>query len=259
MWDEGLDLVVVDYRTPRLCDAFVESWRAVRDEAPTTLRVVHVGADRFEKRTVEPGLWEHWIERNVGYGRACNWAANLGTRETVAFFNADTELRSDVLAACWRSTLEDGVAVVGPRQVDERGRLTHAGMFGSNVETRPRGWMAASRGQFDEVRDDAVTVSGAAFFVARSAWDEMAACPVWRGACPDAVGAMLEAHYYSETWVSYHVRAHGWKVRYQGDVSMVHLWHRSSPVGGPMDAKRQVEREHNEFRRACGLHGILCD
>lgn len=62
---------------------------------------------------------------------------------------------------------------------------------------------------------------------------------------------------YEETWCSYHARAHGFNVVYDGSISIGHSWHASSPVGGKQD--RHFKESQRLFRRACLIHEIECD
>ena len=67
-------------------------------------------------------------------------------------------------------------------------------------------------------------------------------------------GGLLEsAHYYSETWLNYHVRAHSREVWYFGEPWMIHEWHQSSPVGFKgTDGMFKSDREM--FRKMCDQH-----
>ena len=68
------------------------------------------------------------------------------------------------------------------------------------------------------------------------------------------LGGMLESHhYYSETWLMYHARAHGKKVVYWGKATLIHEWHQSSPIGDPAtDGRMKEDREL--FRYMCDTH-----
>jgi GT2 family glycosyltransferase len=137
--------------------------------------------------------------------------------------------------------------------------ITHAGIFGTNDKPALRGWKRPDDGQFDEIRDDALSVSGSAYFIKRLCWDELTNCSKYRKIAPDAVGAFLPTpHYYEETFCSYHAREHGWKVVYDGETSMVHKWHKASPVGGVAEKKHMPE-SRKMFRAACDMHGITHD
>jgi GT2 family glycosyltransferase len=200
---------------------------------------------------------------NIGYAKACNSAASAVERyhiprKTIAFFNADTRLKPGVLDQChWLLHQNPDWGVIGPKQVNDEGLITHAGIFGTNTKPELRGWKKKDVGQFNEIRDDAVSVSGSAYFVKRTCWDEMTECPIYKEIAPDALGAFLPTrHYYEESFASYHARAHGWKVVYCGvGADMIHRWHKASPVGGVAE-KVYMPESRKMFREACDKHGI---
>jgi Glycosyltransferase like family 2 len=251
----GVDVVVVSYRTPDDLAAFLESFRAVQWEVPVTLHVVEVapnGQDDRLLRSVMKGIEVPCTFRAI----EDNVAATIADRTTLAFFNADTRLGRGVLDGCHTFLCsEPDVGVVGPRQVDDDGLLTHAGIFGTN--RRPsfaHRWKTRDVGQFSEA-EECVTVSGSAYFVKRNCWDQMMACRHYREVAPDADGAFLPTqHYYEECYLSFHARHHGWKVFYLGQYGMVHRWHKASPIG---EIERSIMPKSLEyFRRACDAHGI---
>lgn len=205
-----------------------------------------------------PARWWN-SDENIGYARACNYASQWGDHDTLLFLNADTEMRPGTLTSCRDLLFSDpAIGVVGPRQVDLNGRLTHAGIVGTNQKPAHRGWMQQDRGQFTDVID-CVTVSGAAYFVKRHAWEEMANCPIYRASDPDSTGAFLTCnHYWNETALSYHLRHHGYRVVFNGEgPTMIHRWHAASPQGGW--AEQNIPRDQAFFRKACDDHGILHD
>lgn len=274
----GVDVVVVNYRTPDDLTRFVNAFAEVQWEVPSSLHICNVdpAAEDIEaceaiarSQVIEVPYTYSQTNGNIGYAKTCNLVAkSLGERKaaraTIAFFNADTVLKPGVLDAChWELQNNPKVAVVGPKQVDTQSRITHAGIFGTEAAPQLRGWKQKDAGQFDEFRTDAVSVSGSAYFVKRLAWDELTACTTYQQATTalmeaEAHGAFLPTqHYYEETFCSYHARAHGWQVAYHGGVSMIHEWHRASEVGGEMDKQMPVARA--AFRMMCDAHQIPHD
>jgi GT2 family glycosyltransferase len=270
--DPGVDVIVVNYRTPDDLVAFIHSFAAVQFEVPATLFVVNVEPTQADEDAANDALEDIVVPvgyavcpNNIGYAKACNSAAAAITsyhrpRRTLAFFNADTRLMPGVLDHChWTLWQNEEYGIVGPKQVNEVDEITHAGIFGTNTRPSLRGWKEKDKGQFDEIRDDAVSVSGSAYFIKRTVWDELLECPVFKEIAPEALGAFLPTpHYYEETWCSYHAREHGWKVVYDGDVSMIHRWHQASPVGG-LAEKKHMPQSRVMFRDACDRHGIERD
>lgn len=197
---------------------------------------------------------------NIGYSAACNKAASRGAGDIIGLLNGDVWLSSkDVAAIEQRFAEHPEIAILGPKQRDEARRITHAGIFGTEEKPRHRDFRKHDpKDELHRNLEEAVTISGSAYFIRRSVWDDLTNCPTYRASHPDAVGAFLPTpHYYEETWCSYHARAHGYKVFYDGAISIGHTWHASSPVGGPADKMFSVSRRI--FREACAAHEIPCD
>lgn len=258
--EPGVDLVVTNYRTPGDLESFCWSLFDQLPHIPWTLTVVNVSptADDLEvgDRVAEwgPNVIHLAFEENIGYGRACNAGASGRSNPVLALFNADVTLTRGAVDECyWALANHPTWGVLGPRQVDDHGRLTHAGIFGTRSAPAHRAWMAFNNDSFADVQS-AVTVSGAAYFIKRTVWNELTDCQLYREVA-DAEGAFLPTpHFYEETWCSYHAFQHGHEVVYYGPVCIVHKWHKASPVGGW--AERQMPISQALFRAACDVHGI---
>lgn len=251
-----IDLVIVNYQTPDdlgICLRSLDQYGSTMD---ATLTVVDVGTE--DRETSLPWAGGDGtlvgVADNVGYASACNLAAARGRAETIGFFNADVEFTAD-LPDCHSAFSEHpDWAILGPRQIDGQHRIRHAGIFGTQAAPRHRGWSEPDVNQYRDVRD-AVTVAGSAYFIRRSIWDDLTACPLYQDIASEPKGAFLPtAHYYEETWLSYHAAAHGHRVIYFGSATLVHQWHRASPLGGWADQQMSVSRDY--FRAACDHHGI---
>jgi GT2 family glycosyltransferase len=183
---------------------------------------------------------------NVGFGKL----HTKGARDILLACNADVEvLSADALDMCCE-TLESNklYSILGPRQVDDRGRITHAGIAGTATSKRLIGWRA-SRG-YEETDDTMASVSGSIYFIRGRVWDELSDCFQ-----QNPEGAfLLTPHYYEETFCSDHATAHGYKVVYYGERTFLHRWHRASPVGGPADS--QIKASRDLYRAACQELGI---
>lgn len=256
----AIDIVVVNYHTQSDLDEFIQSLEQHTVRADATLTVIDVDVDPYRRTFTwggHPGR-AIGLRGNVGYARACNFGAAAGRRDVIGLFNADIVLTRNAIDHC-HDAMRDNPdwAILGPRQQDQRGRIRHAGIFGTHEAPVHRGWNEPSRGQFFDVRD-AITVSGSAYFIRRSVWRELTDCPLYQEIAPRALGAFLPTnHYFEETWCSYHAHAHGHRVIYYGYASVVHKWHQASPVGGWAEQQMPASREY--FRKACSRHGILCD
>lgn len=229
---------------------------------PEELEVAEGLVDMLAEKATFAGITTH--VDNCGYARACNdgahWTNLIVDADTYAFFNADTEIRPGVLEHCVQTLWsDDSYAVVGPRQVTSAGNLTAAGIFGTEAHPQHRGWFEPSHdGRYQDIRPDCVTVSGAAYFIKAPVWNELRDCTLYQTADPDSYGAFLQTpHYFEETWCSYHARAHGYKVVYDGAVTMVHEWMGSTP--GHHWGAQKFEESRPIFRAACDIHGIEHD
>lgn len=251
-----LDIIVVNYRTPHLVDEFLESYRKSDISLEHTLTFVDVDP-------VTP--WKHkhagkviTTYTNVGYSGACNIAVAQTDSDLILLLNSDVRLYPQAVEKCVETlTSDDKTAVVGPLQVGDDGRVTHAGIFGTLERPRHRAW----RGRVTPAlrnTEPCVTVSGSVYFTKRSVWDELSSCSLYRDLYPDVEGAFLPTpHYYEETWYSYHAQAHGYQVVYCGQACVYHGWHKSSRVG-EVESK-YLATSQQIFREACDHHGIPRD
>jgi GT2 family glycosyltransferase len=255
----NLGAVVVSYHSIPDLKLFLASWEKY-NTIDAELRGVFVEANDEDANFMPEVVHEDHLYAsygdNIGYGRACNeMALSLPDSDTLAFFNADTELREGVLESCIETLWSDPTyAVVGPRQVDRAGHITHAGIFNA---TRPvhRGWQSVTD-DFTDVRDDCCTVSGSAYFIKKSVWDELTDCPIYQECFPKAMGAFAPMpHYYEETTCSYHARSHDYKIVYDGRRTMIHNW-APSTSGFHIQA---MTKSRESFRHFCDLHGIERD
>lgn len=193
---------------------------------------------------------------NVGYAKAVNRGVAESSPDgapIIAVLNNDVKF----LPGCMSGVVDvfnssEDIAIVGPKQVDSSGKLTHGGIVGQgNGWDGHRFWMEQDNGQADD-EFNAPMVSGSAMFTRRDVWDEMFACPQYREAAPLAEGAFLPTpHFFEETYYCYHVRLHGYVCRYTGKLSMIHEWHRSTTVGS-----RDMELPRNMFIEALKVHGF---
>lgn len=256
-FEPGVDVVVVNYRTPEDLTSFLNSFATQVSTVPASLYVADVDPlEEFPSGVLrDMGDWTVF-DTNVGYSGACNHLAAKGNREVVAFFNADTELFDYTLDECHSALMEnEGWGILGPMQVDKTGKITHAGTDGDLTTAKPRGWRSTNLKKYRDVIE-CPTVFGSAYFVKRECWDELTACPIYRSEYPHVDGAFLPTpHYYEETWCSYHAFWHGWRVIYYGKSVMIHNWHQSSPVGGVAE-REYMPISRKMFQSMCDVHGI---
>lgn len=278
----NVELICVSYHTPRDMARWADSvLMAKPSECNWHVTMINVEArsedikelaainDRFHESGEPMSGWN--LDDNWGYARSCNFAAKECEPyepDYLAFFNADVTLTPGAIDECI-AAMEDHPdwGVLGPRQINSKGLVTHAGIFGREDKPRHRAWQMPNHPRYGDVAE-AVTVSGSAYFVRADCWYELIDCVTYKEIVeeltpPDDVarrslGAFLPTkHFFEETWCSYHARAHGWKVVYYGPVIVHHEWHQASPVGGW--AERQFPLSQRLFRQACDKHGIAHD
>lgn len=266
---KGLDLVVTNYRTPGDLADFLQSLVDFPPTGDWGLTIANVCPTTEDSQVPNAFRGSLPVEKimsypaNVGYAGACNRGGfrTQKQRSVMAFFNADVRVTEGSLDACYDALLaESDRGVLGPRQVDDHGKITHAGIFGSLDKPRHRGWKEQDRGQYVDTLD-AVSVSGSAYFIRRETWDQLTNCPIYREVSGNAEGPFLPTNfYYEETFVSYHAAAHGWKVVYLGGATMIHQWHNSVKQNGAESwAAEQMIASKMLFREACDAHGIPHD
>jgi GT2 family glycosyltransferase len=266
MSDAGINVVVVNYHTFHDLKKFIESYMYQGSKIKTTLTVADV--ETTEENEVRNYLQTLKIKssyisfkENVGYATACNISSNHYSKkfDTLAFFNADTQLYDSTLDDVYTYLhSDDSYGIAGPLQVDSKGRVTHAGIFGTTKKPILRSFRKPVTSQLTFNRDDAVSVSGSAYFVKRKCWNELLSCSIFREKYPTVSGAFLPTpHYYEETFCSYHALHHGWKVVYVGSAIMEHEWHQSSTVGEV--EKKFLPTSRKMFREMCDFHDIERD
>lgn len=262
-----IDLCVVNFNTAskldRLCKHLYDSlppknrsWRLFVADNGSDDDSLHI-AMKWE----EVGLIDYIAANdNIGYSAACNQLASVGTRDVIGLLNADIWFtHDDTLKIQEIFDSDPTIGVFGPKQRSENHMIRHGGIVGTNTAPKHRGWNEYDPNDFlytDQI--DCVTVSGSAYFVRRTVWNELWHCEIYRTMHPNATGAFLPTpHYYEETWCSYHCNAHDYRVVYDGSVSIGHSWHASSEIGGHADQQFPVSQKI--FREMCDYHGILHD
>jgi hypothetical protein len=269
-YQQGIDAVVVNYRTSRDLEEFLSSWEKRPATVPWDLWIVNI-----EPTSEDRAVAKMWAERlgehahvveygwNAGYAHAVNNASTQGHRETFVAFNADIILSDGALDDCHYALQQhDEWGVLGPRQVNSQGRITHAGIFGTLEKPEHRGWRRpAGDNIYTDVVESAISVSGSAYFVKREVWDQLRDCPKYRELIPTTAGAFLPTVlFYEESWCSVHALAHGYRVVYYGPVTIVHEWHQAIKAAGVENwATRVMKESHELFRTACDSHGIPHD
>lgn len=260
-----IDLVAVAYQAPGETARFLQSLENVGVEF--TLTVVENNSPDPQVRRVLEQAWDDVLaiptcvdatlvfnSENVGYARACNAGAVAGSANWLALLNCDIRFDNDQCVPRIIDTFIENpdVAVIGPRTTDSQGRITHGGIIKGPKNDEQREWRKPDRGQVSDTIE-VPTVSGATYFMRRSAWLELTACPLYQQVA-QARGAFLPTpHYFEETFCSYHAQAHGWRVLYEGRAKMIHEWNKSSKGNS---ASRFWNESREMYLKACAIHGI---
>lgn len=266
-----IDLCVVNYNTKNLLERFLESLHQDLHRIPKkwNLWIADNGSSDGSIEWLLDSGFKYKINaavknENIGYSAACNHLASLGNSPIICLLNSDVWLTSEDIFRVNRIFEEnENIHILGPKQRDEEGRITHAGIIGTNTSPAHRGWR-----QFDPEdtlyrdRIDCVTISGSAYFIRREVWNDLTNNQKYRELYPDAMGAFLPTpHYYEETWCSYFARHLGYNVVYDGTVSIGHSWHAASPRPGEgiSEADKMFPVSREIFRNACDHFGIERD
>lgn len=265
------DVIVVNYRTPSdlatFCNSLLDNAAAIEtltimDNAPV-FRDPAIMESNVRNLRAMLGAPVEWIvnEENVGYARAVNRAATRTAGPVLAIFNADVVVKPDsIQAMCDFLEASKAIGIAGPKQVNSKGRITHAGVVGNNRRPEIRGWQRKDQGQFDDVTT-CISVSGSAYFVRRECWDELTSCQNYQDSVVEITGEHAEGAflptplYYEETFCSLHARKHNWLVAYNGKVEMIHEWQGSCRDRRVLTDYMTTSR--GMYRRACDRHDII--
>jgi GT2 family glycosyltransferase len=260
-----IDLCIINYNTRPLLQRFLNSLHFDYSENIWNLYIADNDSsddtqEWLDKNVDNYNITEFVKNKNIGYSAAANQLAAMGTSDIIAILNADVWMKSsDVYSMQDFFNLNKDIHISGPKQRDEDGLITHAGIVGTNSKPIMRGWR--EKDPSDSLyRDviDCITISGSAYFVRRDAWEDMTNNHRYKLLFPESSGAFLPTpHYYEETWCSYFARHLGYRVVYNGNVSVGHSWHKSSPIGGEADQKFRISQKI--FRDTCDAFGIERD
>lgn len=210
-----IDIVVINFNTQSLLLNCLQSIHAYT-ESPYHLIVVDNGSSDGSVESARALKWPNLTvianETNGGYAKACNQGIRAGNSPYIILLN------SDILAMKnWLQPLldcmhgDDKIAVVGPKLVDLQGRITGAGIVGTNAHHEPRGLL-----EYDEpgkymLQEDCISVCGAAYMIRRDLLS--------------ILGLFDENYffYFEETDYSFQARSHGYRVVYCPQSRMYHL------------------------------------
>lgn len=213
----SIDLCVVNYNTRPLLERLINT---LHEDAQSycqlwNLYIADNGSTDDSLKWLQDNCSEYqpdtpyfitavFANKNIGFAAAVNQLAAYGTSEIIGILNADVWMSTADVEAILRVFEEHPeIAILGPKQRDENGYVTAGGIFGSLERPAHRGWKVHDPDDL-QYRDlcQAVTVSGSAYFIRRSAWDTLAQCSTYRTFLKEVMptssgGAFLEtSHYY---------------------------------------------------------------
>jgi GT2 family glycosyltransferase len=174
----ALDLAVqiVNYRTQAhlapCLDAVLAELRSTPLECRVLVRDNASGDDLSELAAAHPEVAFEVAERNDGFGAAQNALAARHDARVLLALNPDAVVFPGTVAGLYALLSEPGVAVAGPRLVDDAGRA-HAWDHGELHGARARLAAAAghSHARARGTRADAAWVSGACAAISRAWFD----------------------------------------------------------------------------------------
>lgn len=190
------------------------------------------------KRWIRDKIKQYRIERiffkeNHGYAFSSNYMASKGTSDIIGLLHSDVWLKtSDILAIQNRFDTNPNIHILGPKQRNENGFILNAGIFGTNGDPIYRGYMEKDSSD-TKYRDfhECLNVPSSAYFIRRSVWNLLTKHPKYKKIYPDAMGAFLNTpHFYEEVWCSYFARSLGYKVFYDGTISIGHTGRTSTTI-----------------------------
>jgi N-acetylglucosaminyl-diphospho-decaprenol L-rhamnosyltransferase len=267
MSDDGLDVVIVSYRSRELLRACLKTLRAHSPSVPMSIVVVdnasgdgtvEMVAGEFPEVDLVPS------SRNLGFAAATNLGARRGGSRYLLALNPDTAVTEGALDEVL-AVLEDHpeVAVVGPRLLQPDLTLDHAsrrsfptplsalGHFTGIGRRAQSGRLAAYRAP--EVESGPVDAVNGAFMLMR------------RSAFEDAGGFDKGYWMYMEDLdLSYRLRQRGWLSWYEPSATVMHV--KGGTVGGPRPLRLnwhfhrgmgRFYRQHYASQRSTAMNALV--
>lgn len=246
-----LEIIVVSYRSPALVRACLASLRAFAPPATLTHVVDNASGDETVGvvRDEFPEVRLHALDDNVGFSRANNIALRLSTAPYVLLLNPDTEvLEGSLEHMLGLMDARPDVGMSGCRLVQPNGEFDHAAKRGFPTPLSALGHFTgigrrgSASGRLAAYRDpdldefgtgEVDAVNGAFMLVRREALE--------------SVGLLDEGYwlYMEDLDWCYAFHQRGWKVLYDGSVSVIH-------VKGGSAGQHRRPRQNIAFHRGMG-------
>ena len=131
---KAVDIVIVNWNAGAQLMRCLQSIRSSAAHAHCTVRVIDNGSSDGSLEQAEAAFEGEDVAfvragANLGFGKACNRGARLGSAEFILFLNPDAELRKDALAqalALLRSPAHARTGICGVQLVDEHGHVARS-------------------------------------------------------------------------------------------------------------------------------------
>lgn len=194
---------------------------------------------------------------NIGYARACNQLAAMGNSDYIGLCNADIWMTQKDIEKIVESFEENpDAAIIGPKQRDENGYVRAGPIVWNGERLHHTDWNRHDP-QDILLRDKTycATVSGSAYFIRRTVWNALSNCLIYKEVDPGSEGAMLQTnHFFEETFLSMHATHHGYKILFDGSISIGHSWRASTGPSPILSKYFTINKEI--YRKACDFEGI---
>ncbi|MCY0902891.1 MAG: glycosyltransferase family 2 protein [Firmicutes bacterium] len=214
-----VDIVVVSFNTRDLLTSCLHSIDRCTTEAHHVIVVDNASTDGTQAwlQTLQGSqLTVIFNAVNRGYAAACNQGIRAGSSPFILLANSDIRMTAGWLApllTCMEA--DEQIAVVGPKLIDLRGRITGAGIVGTLTDHRPRGNHEVDGPAIFGEPEDCFSVCGAAYLIRRTNLETL--------------GYFDERYffYFEETDYSQNARSRGYRVVYCPDSRIIHIGGRS--------------------------------
>lgn len=224
---------IVSYKTPELATACARSVRAAGLDGP--LEIIETGEPGPDAYLPACGAVLRRLDENVGYAAALNVVFHRAQTPILLALNADVLLPPEPVQPLLELFNEKpGLGILGVRQRDSKGRLTHCGIAEPGSPNGGEHFGEADQGQCRERFAVIAQVSGSVMFI--------------RNAALQRIGGLerLPKLYYEDALLCLRMRRTGWTVGYSGLATFTHDI-ASSPSGERFalaaEARAQYEAE----------------
>ena len=117
------------------------------------------------------------LEKNLGYGHACNAGVKIATGETLCFLNPDTEILSDIKDIVGYFDSQENIGIIGPKLITEKNEVQWwcAGVEMNlwNIVKNKLGFIESKKIWNSPKTIECDWVSGACLFIHKNIFEEL--------------------------------------------------------------------------------------